>query len=83
MSIEHQKLLARIRSHEDDKQTEPPSQLIVTPHLSSVIEASTDYMEDPKGIIARNEQGRVIRMKLKVSLGFKASAGDGAILRNV
>ena len=40
-------------------------------------------MEDPKGIIARNEQGRVIRMKLKVSLGFKASAGDGAILRNV
>ena len=83
MSLEHQKLLARIRSHEDDKQTEPQSQLVINPHLSSVIEASTEYIEDPQRLIARNDQGRVIRMKLKVSLSFRAAPSDSSILKNV
>lgn len=59
--------------------------MIVTPTLSSFIEGSTDYIEDPKGLIARNDQGRVIRMKMKISLGFKGLPGDtsGSLLKNV
>lgn len=83
MSIEHQRLLARIRSHEDDKQTEPSSHMIISPHLSSVIEASTEYIEDPTRMIARNDQGKVIRMKMKVSLSFRAAGDDSSILKNI
>jgi hypothetical protein len=81
MGVEHQRLLARIRNHENDKQVEPQEQLVITPTLSSVIEASGDYIEDSKGVIARNEQGKVIRIKLKLSLSFKG--GAGAQLKNV
>jgi hypothetical protein len=65
---------------------EPPEQLVVTPTLASFIEASSEYLEDPQNLIAKNEQGRVIRMKMKVTLSYKGSAGaaDGAnILKNV
>lgn len=84
--MEHQRLLARIRNHEDEKQVEPPEQLIVTPTLASFIEASSEYLEDPKNLVAKNEQGRVIRMKMKVTISYKGSpsAADGAnILKNV
>jgi len=47
MSIEHQRLLARIRNHEDEKQVEPLEQLVVTPTLSSFIESTGEYIEDP------------------------------------
>jgi hypothetical protein len=47
MSLEHQKLLARIRNQEDEKQVEPPEQLIVTPTLASFVETSSEYIEDP------------------------------------
>jgi hypothetical protein len=85
MSIEHQRLLARIANHEEEKQVEPVQQMTIIPNLSSVIESSGEYMEDPKGILARDASGRLIRMKLKVSLSFKAIAGDnsGSILKNV
>jgi len=74
MSVEHQRLLARIRNHEDDKQAEPPESLVVTPTLASFIEASGEYIEDPKNMIARNEQGRIIRMKLKVTLSYNGGS---------
>ena len=53
--MEHQRLLARIANHEDEKQVEPPQQLTITTTLSSVVEATGDYIEDPKRMIARNE----------------------------
>ena len=71
MDLEHQRLLARIRNHEDEKQVEPEEKLIIVPNLSSVVELSNEYIEDPKGIIARNEQGKLIRMKLKIALSLK------------
>ena len=66
---------------------EPPEQLVVTPTLASFIEASSEYLEDPQNLIAKNEQGRVIRMKMKVTLSYKGSSNSGAeganILKNV
>lgn len=82
MSLEHQRLLARIRNHEDEKQSEPPEALLVTPSLASFIEASTEYLEDPKNLIARNTQGRIIRLKLKLTLSFKSTEGGGTLLKN-
>ncbi len=49
MSIEYQRLLARIRNHEDEKQIEPVEQLVISSTLASFIEATGEYMEDPKG----------------------------------
>jgi hypothetical protein len=57
--------------------------MIISPHLSSVIEASTEYIEDPTRMIARNDQGKVIRMKMKVSLSFRAAGDDSSILKNI
>lgn len=31
MNIEHQRLLARIRNHEDEKQIEPEDKIVITP----------------------------------------------------
>lgn len=78
--------MARIRNHEDEKQVEPQEQLVITPTLASFIEASSEYLEDPQNLVAKNEQGRVIRMKMKVTISYKGSSSaiDGAnILKNV
>ena len=85
MSLEHQRLLARIANHEEEKQVEPEQVLTIVPTLSSVVESSGEYIEDPRGIIARDANGRVIRMKLKIALSFKGGVGDqsGSLLKNV
>lgn len=52
--------------------------------MSSVIEGSTEYIEDPKGEIARNQEGRVVRMKVKISLSFKGGIdASQSVLKNV
>ena len=52
---------------------EPPEQLAVAVSLASQVEASGEYIEDPKNMVARNDQGKVVRMKMKVTLSFKGS----------
>ena len=47
-----------------------------------MVEASTEYIEDPKGIIARNEAGKVIRMKLKVTIGYKGNNNSQGNFKN-
>ena len=45
---------------------------------------SGEYIEDPKNMIARNELGKIPRMKLKISLSFKGSGDPNkSILKNV
>lgn len=48
-----------------------------------MIEASNEYIEDPKGIIARNDAGKVIRMKLKVTIGYKGSNNSQGNFKNI
>jgi hypothetical protein len=84
MSSEHQRLLARIRNHEDEKQTEPPESLVVSTNLASFIEGSGEYVEDPTNKLARNEAGKLLRMKFKITLSFRGSHGsEGNILKNI
>lgn len=73
MDAEHQRLLARIRNHEEEKQAEPDDRLVISPTLSSVVEGAAEYVDDSEGALARNEKGKVIRMSMKVTLGYKAS----------
>lgn len=56
MDMQHQRLLARIRNHEDEKQVEPEDKLVITPVLSSFVEATQEYIDDPKQELARNER---------------------------
>jgi hypothetical protein len=78
MDMEHQRLLSRIRNHEDEKQVEPDDKLVINTQLSSFIEASNEYIDDPKGIYARNEKGKVIRMSMKITLNYKNTSSVGA-----
>lgn len=59
---------------------EPTDKLVLQAQLSSVLEATTEYIEDPKQLLARNPQGKLLRMKLKLSISNK---GPGSLLRNV
>ena len=72
MDQEHQRLLARIRNHEDEKQVEPSDKLNVNAVLNQMIEKTSEYVDDPEGVYARNESGQVIRLKLKISLSYFA-----------
>jgi hypothetical protein len=84
MSVENQRLLARIRNYENEKQVEPQDMLLLNAQLSSVVESSGEYVEDPRNQLVRNTQGRLIRMKLKLTLSFKAIPGSkGPLLKNV
>ena len=72
MDIDHQRLLTRIRNHEDEKQVEPSDKLSVNVQLGSQIESCHEYIDDPQGIYARDEAGKIIRIKLKISLSYFA-----------
>ncbi len=50
--------------------------MVVTTNLSSFIEGSGEYVEDPTKKLARNEAGKLLRMKLKITLSFRG-AHDG------
>ena len=83
MDIEHQRLLARIRNHEEEKQVEPDDKLTINPTLSSFIEGASEYIDDPDGVYARNDKGKVIRMSMKVTLGYKASQASNGCFKNI
>ncbi len=71
MDLEHQKLLARIRSHEDDKQAEPLDKLVVNLNLANCVEVCQEYIDDPESIYARDENGQLLRLKLKITLSYQ------------
>jgi hypothetical protein len=84
MDIEHQRLLARIRNHEDEKQIEPDDKISIATQISSFIEATNEYIEDSKKILARNEVGKLVRLSLKITLGYKAgSYSAGGVYKNI
>ena len=64
---------------------EPMDNLAVSPFLSSQVESSREYVEDPTNSLARTFQGDLIRMKLKLTLSYKANGGDqeGGLFKNV
>ena len=45
--------------------------MVVTPTLSSFVEAANEYVDDPYHNLARSPNGQVLRMKLKVTLSYK------------
>eukprot|EP00347_Sterkiella_histriomuscorum_P008020 403346677 len=83
MDMEHQRLLARIRNHEDEKQVEPEEKIVINAQLASFVEATRDYIDDPKGVLAKNDKNLVLRMSLKITLGFKGSGGNKGCFRNI
>jgi len=71
MDVQHQRLLARIRMQEDEKQIEPADYLSTTATLSSMIEYCNEYIEDPQNQIVKNGKGLVARMKMKITLSYQ------------
>mgnify|MGYP001806490630 CR=1 FL=1 len=52
--------------------------------MSSFIEATNEYIEDSKKILARNEVGKLTRLSLKITLGYKAgSYSVGGVYKNI
>lgn len=83
MDLEHQRLLQKIRNQEDEKQIEPQDYLQLTSQISSIIESTNEYIEDPKNQIARNQSGQIIRCKLKISLSYKGILNSSGNFKNV
>lgn len=55
--------------------------MVILAQLSSMIELSGEYIEDPTHIMAKNDQGKFIRMKLKLSLSYRGAAES--VLKNI
>lgn len=52
--------------------------------LSSMIETTKEYVEDPKNEFARDENGDMIRMKVKIHLKyFQGSHPLGGVFNNI
>lgn len=48
------------------------------------LEATGEYMEDPKNMIARNDLGQVLRQKVKITLSYQAGSNPvSALFKNV
>lgn len=71
---EHSKLIQQIRTLEENRVDEPTDSLQISCQLTSRLEATNEYIEDPKHIIARNEMQQVLRAKLKISLSYQAGS---------
>jgi hypothetical protein len=49
-----------------------------------MIEASNEYIDDPKKILARTDYGKILRMSLKITLGYKSSIQNGGgVYKNI
>jgi Bardet-Biedl syndrome 9 protein len=72
MDAEHQRLLARIMSTEQTEKVEPDFALSLGAQLFTVEEAN-EYIDDPKNIYAKGDNGRVFRMKVKLSISYEGS----------
>lgn len=51
----------------------------MTPTLSSMVEAANEYIDDPKHLMARNDKGQVVRMKLKITLSYKPATSYSSV----
>jgi Bardet-Biedl syndrome 9 protein len=72
MDSEHQRLLARIMSHEQEEKTEPDFALSLGTQIFSVEEAD-EYIDDPNDIYAKGDKGKPIRMKVKLNISYEGS----------
>lgn len=70
MDAEHQRLLSKIMSSEQEEKSEPDFSLSLGTQLFNV-EESDEYVDDPKKIYAKGDNGRPIRMKVKLSISYE------------
>lgn len=71
LTSEHSHILKKIKSLEEERQVEPTDSIKLSCQLQRIPEESTEYVEDPRNMIAQNlESGRVLRAKLKVTLSY-------------
>jgi hypothetical protein len=50
--------------------------MVISTTVSSNIEATAEYMEDPKQMLARNDANRLYRIKTKITLAYKGTSSD-------
>ena len=73
VNSEHASLLHKIRQHEEEKQAEPTDAISVSLNLQA-IETCTEYIEDPRKVLARDIGGSLFRCKLKITLSYSSGA---------
>lgn len=57
--------------------------IVVNASLGAGVEMSSEYVEDQKKEIKRNGKGQCVRMKMKISVGYKGILGSLGFFRNV
>lgn len=48
-----------------------------------MLEATSEYIEDPKNILAKNELGKTLRMNMKLTLAYKGSQKEPGSFKNI
>ena len=79
MDLEHQRLLSRIMAHENDVKAEPEDKLGIGTQVFP-LECSPEYVDDPEGVLARDDNGAPIRVKVKVSLSFAGPSVNNLVM---
>jgi hypothetical protein len=81
---EHSRLIQQIRTLEESRVEEPSDSIQISCQLIGKLEASSEYIEDTKNMIAKNDNGQVLRQKLKIMLSYKAGNNPvSALFKNV
>lgn len=78
MDEKHLSVMQKIRMQETEQTKMPTDSLSVNLQLSPAVEQANEYLEDPKGLLARNPMGQLYRCKLKMTLSHQASPGQAS-----
>lgn len=79
-------ILAKIRNHEEEKQTEPTDRLRLQISPASQVMQATEYVDDPNNELAKDETGKHIRLKVKLTVSYEpgvAPSEDGGHINNL